>query len=262
MNSWSRTRKRIVLGIVIFFVVVLIGLPAFLLFYRAPTCFDGKMNGDERGVDCGGSCQLLCSAESVPLILKGDVRVLTLTDGVYQVAALVENPNQDAEIYRAGYTIKVFDNTSPVPLYTIEGEAYIPKGSAVAIFEGPFTVEGDAMPRRAILEWKADSLVWRKNTAQTPNLLVRNRNFSRLNETPRLEAVIENQTLETISNIDLTAFISDADGNIFAASKTFVEYIEAGRESPIVFTWPRPFEREIVDINIVVRTYPDRSFIR
>jgi hypothetical protein len=29
----------------------------------SPTCFDVTKNGDEEGVDCGGSCELPCGGE-------------------------------------------------------------------------------------------------------------------------------------------------------------------------------------------------------
>src|SRR5258706_15176144 len=102
MNSWSRNRKRIIFGILALGVVVLVGLPIYFLFYRAPTCSDLKMNGDETGVDCGGSCQLLCSTQSLPLLMKGDPRVLMVATSTYEVVALVENANNSAEIYQAG----------------------------------------------------------------------------------------------------------------------------------------------------------------
>ena len=262
MNQWSRNRKRIVLGIVTLAVLILVGLPAFFLFYRAPTCFDGKMNGDERGVDCGGSCQLLCSSESVPLLLQGDPRVLTLSTNTYQVVALVKNSNNDAEIYNAGYTIKVYEATGAVPVLTIEGETYVPKGATFAIFEGPLVLEEGKIPQRATLEWKDDSIVWKKNDTEVPELVVRNQVYSRLDESPRLEAIVENQGLQNISNIDLVAVISDAQGNVFAASKTFVDSLAPGERSSVVFTWPRPFGHEIADTDIIVRVFPDRSFIR
>ena len=262
MNSWSRRRKRIILAIVFFVLVVLVGVPVFFLFYRAPTCFDGRQNGDEAGVDCGGSCQLLCRAESLPLIVKGDPRILTLATSTYQVVVLVENANNSAEIYRAGYVLKIYDTVSVIPVKTIKGEAYVPAGSVFAVFEGPFSLEGEVIPNRATLEWDESTLVWRKNVASPPELTAADIVLSRETTSPRLEAVIGNLTLANVSNIDLTAVISDAEDNIFAASKTFIDNLPAGSENPVIFTWPRAFDREAVETGIIIRVFPDRSFIR
>ena len=56
MASWSSRRKLAYGSTVILGLVAIIGIPAFLVFYKAPTCFDRVMNGKESGVDCGGSC--------------------------------------------------------------------------------------------------------------------------------------------------------------------------------------------------------------
>lgn len=261
MNQWSRGRKRIILLLVFFVLVILIGVPVFFLFYRPPTCLDGKQNGDETGVDCGGSCQLLCVAESLPLILKGDPRVLRVAEDTFETVVLVENPNANAEVYRAGYIIKLYDARGIIPLKVIEGETFVPKGATIAIFEGPFSLEG-VVPTRATFEWKRESLVWRKNPMQIPRLVVADSNLSREDTRPRLDASIENMSLESVSNIDLVALVSNETGNIFAASRTFIDTLPAGSRAPAVFIWPKPFTERSLSVNIIIRIFPDKSFIR
>lgn len=262
MNSWSRARKRIVLSIVILAVIVLVGLPAYFFFYQTPTCSDGVMNSDETGVDCGGSCQHLCSAESLPLIMRGDPRILMIATSTYEVVAVLENPNPAAEIYRAQYTLKLFDLTSALPVKVIEGATFIPKGQTLAIFEGPFTLGEEIMPARATLEWYKDSLVWRKNGNAEPELKVNDVKLSKTDLSPRLEANLENTSLGDVSNIDLIALISDEEGNIFAASKTFVDSLSSRERAPLIFSWPRAFKSAAIGIQIIPRIFPDSSFLR
>ena len=262
MNQWSLRRKRIILAIVVLILLVFIGIPTFFLFYKDSTCFDSKQNGDETGVDCGGSCQLLCTIESLPLILKGDPRVLNVTGNIFEVVALVENPNTSGEIYRAKYIFKLYDASSVIPIKIIEGETYVPKSTTFAVFEGPFSIETGIVPTRATFEWIQESIVWQRNTLKTPELVVTSFNISRESISPRLDANIENISLENISNIDLVALISDDTNNIFAASKTFINTLPTGERVPVVFTWPRPFDRKVLDVNIIIRVFPDRSFIR
>lgn len=262
MNQWSRGRKRIILSIIIFVLVVVIGIPVYLLFYRAPNCLDGKQNGDETGIDCGGSCQLLCKAESLPIIIKGDPRILKIRDNAFEIVVLMENLNTDVDIYRAGYTLKIYGASSIIPLEEIEGETYVPKGSVFAIFEGPFEIKNNAIPTRATFEWKENTLLWQKNIKQIPEIIVQTSSLSREDTSPRLDANIKNASLENISNIDLIAFIYDEADNIFAASKTFIETLPAGESAPVVFTWPNPFDRKSLSARIIIRVFPDRSFIR
>lgn len=262
MNQWSRTRKRIILGILVVFLMLLVGVPFFFLIYQEPTCTDGKQNGDETGLDCGGSCQRLCSAESLPILIKGDPRVILVAPGVYEVVALFNNPNISAEIYRAQYSLKLYDASSTIPVKTIEGSTFVPAGEDFAIFEGPFTLEAGVVPTRAIFEWQKTALTWRKTATSKPNLEVREALVSKEDTTPRLDAVVHNLSLEEVSNIDLIALISDESGNIFASSKTFVDTLPSGGEAPIVFSWPRPFTSKATGVEIMIRVFPDSTFIR
>lgn len=250
------------MSLVLFVVTILIGIPAFFLFYQKPTCFDRKLNGDEKEVDCGGSCQLICSAESLPIISKGDPRVLTVAPNVFEVVALLDNPNSGAEISRAHYTLKIFDSVSTIALKTIEGETFVPKGATFAIFAGPFTLEAGLVPTRAILEWDKGSLIWHKNTKVLLEIIVRDKLLSNEDSSPRFEAMVGNGTLESISNIDFVALISDEEGNIFAASKTFIDTLAPNENAPIIFTWPRPFSKKAAQLDIITRILPDRSFIK
>lgn len=241
MNEWSVRRKRIIFSIVTSALVVLIGVPAFFLFYRAPACFDGKQNGDETGIDCGGSCQLLCTAQSLPLISKGDPRVIESSKGIYQVVAVVENANTAAEILRARYTLGLFEESSAAPVRTIESEIYVPNNGTFIIFEGPIEM-GDRRPVRATLEWDERSFVWQRNTKIMRDLSVRDAALTRTDTQPRVSAMLVNSSLDRISNIELTALVSGEDGNLIAASKTFVEDLDRVASSPVVFNWAEPFD--------------------
>ncbi|MBI2673892.1 MAG: VWA domain-containing protein [Candidatus Zambryskibacteria bacterium] len=241
MNQWSVQRKRIVLAIVVFALIILIGAPGFLIFYQAPSCSDSKQNGDELGVDCGGSCQLLCTAQSLPLIPKGDPRVFEFGPGVYGVAAVVENPNIAAEILHARYTLKLFEKSSLTPARSIESETLVPNNGTFVVFEGPIDI-GERRLDRATLEWQTNTFIWQKNTQIIKNVETRNIFLTREDTKPRVSATLINDSLNHISNIELTALVSGEDGNLIAASKTFVERLAAGESVPITFNWLEPFD--------------------
>lgn len=262
MNSWSRKRKRIIFLIVFVALIIFVGGPVYFLFYRAPTCFDSKLNGNETGVDCGGSCQLLCTSDSLPLILKGDPKVLRVTENLFETVVLVENPNANGEIYRAGYIFRLYDTSNSLPIKIIEGETYVPKGATFAVFQPPFSIESGSVPTRTTFEWKPETLVWKQNSVPVPEIVTTDLSLSRKDANPRLDVNLENLSLEDIRNIDLVALLSDETGSIFAASKTFVDKLPASGRVPVVFTWPRPFNKETIDIDIIIRLLPDESSLR
>lgn len=53
------------------FTLLIITVSSFFLFrshfVKVPTCGDGIKNGGEVGVDCGGSCSLICSSDILPI---------------------------------------------------------------------------------------------------------------------------------------------------------------------------------------------------
>ncbi len=262
MNSWSRTRKRIIFSIVLFVLLILVGVPLFFLTYRAPSCTDGRQNGDETGIDCGGSCQRLCAPESLPLLIKGDPRILTVATSTYEVVTLLENPNSSAGISRARYIFKLFSAGGLVPVKSIEGIAYIPPNTSFAVFEGPFSIEEGSVPTRATIEWDEATLVWDRTVAPSPNVEIRSKTLTRADSAPRLEVVLMNPTLESMKNLDLTAILSDEMGNVFSASITFVGILDPGQTTQAIFTWPGPLPQEPVEIQVLTRSFPDRSYIK
>lgn len=261
MNQWSERRRRIIFLLTLLAVVVLIGVPAFFFFHKTPTCTDGQKNGDEAGVDCGGSCKLLCKAEAIPILMKGDPRVLKVSTSTYEVVIRAENPNVSAKINRAGYVLKIYEASSSVPLKIINGVTFVPKGSNFVVFEGPF-VFTDTIPARAIFEWKVETLQWEKDTNDVPDIVVREGAPTRLGTEPQLEATVKNNSLVPALNLEFTALINDANGNIIGASKTFIDRLQGGESAPLVFTWPAPFVGSSTAVEIIPRILPDRSYLR
>jgi hypothetical protein len=260
MNAWSIKRKRIVLLVVVLILAILLGVPMFFFFHQAPSCTDGKQNGDETGVDCGGSCALLCPAESLPMLIKGDPQILKVASSSYDVVAYVQNPNISGEVLDAAYTFNLYGASSTVPLKVIQGTTFIPKNSTFAIFEGPISFIEET-PVRATFAW-ASSLAWQKDLVTAPELSVKEINLTGANSLPRLEGQLENDSLNTVSNIELVSLIFDQNDNIIAASKTVVDSVDAGASAPIVFTWPTAFSSATTTIEILPRVFPDRSFLQ
>lgn len=258
MNAWAAKRKRVIMLIVLAFLVVVIGVPGYFLFYHTPTCTDGKQNGDETGVDCGGSCKLLCAPEALPLLSQGDPRVVTVATSTYEVVAVFKNPNPTASVYRASYIIRLYGADRQM-IKRIDGSTYIPKDSQLAIFEGPFN-ESSSTPVSATLEW--GNMTWLKDPNPAPDISVSDATLSGADSLPRLQATARNNSLADASNVEFTAVILDASGNIIAASKTYLDSLSSGGTETILFSWPRPLAGDPVSISIIPRAYPDSSFIK
>lgn len=241
--SWATRRKLEYLGIIIICTLLFLVLPFFLFVYEAPTCFDGQRNGNETGVDCGGSCRLLCSAEILEPFTRWDPRIFEVTPGVYSVLAYIENPNASAEVRNTPYIFRLYDAEGMLVMER-EGRTFIPKGKTFAIYDGNFTT-GERVPVRATFEFP-EPLVWTRSAVPDPDISVTNKALLDEDTSPRVEARVENRSSERIVNLELVAIIFDGSGNAIGSSRTFVDELPAWQSTNLVFTWPVPFLTEEV----------------
>lgn len=257
MSSWSAKRKIIYLSAISAFLFVVIGVPSFFIIYQKPTCFDFKKNGDELGVDCGGSCQLLCSFEATePDILWS--RSFKVVPGVYSAVAYIQNYNISSESVNVSYIFKLYNNKNNL-ITTREGVAYIPKNKIFAVFEPNIKVD-QKIPTRTTFEF-TETPVWTKNTDAVPDFAINQKSLTGEDKTPRVDAIIENHSLIPFSNIEAIAIVYDGKDNAIGASRTYIDTLAKDQATDIVFTWPNPFDTQsnICKIPIDVMMVIDRS---
>src|SRR3989344_4925029 len=109
MSSWSKRRKTLYTVVVAILVIGGVVVPGFYFFYHAPTCSDRVQNGNEQGVDCGGSCQRLCQSAFLPPSLAW-TRFEEVAPSLYNLAAYIVNPNTAAEARNVPYHIMLYDD--------------------------------------------------------------------------------------------------------------------------------------------------------
>ncbi|MEA1929613.1 MAG: hypothetical protein U9M92_01875 [Patescibacteria group bacterium] len=235
MFSWSVRRRVIYLLIAI---VIVAGLAAAVAWQwrPIPSCSDGHQNQDEVGIDCGGSCERVCSSEIRSLRVVW-TRILEVGPGQYDTATLVVNPNRQHGAERFHYLVRFLDSQG-ILVGTRTGEAFINPGESLIIYNGRLGV-GQRAPTQAILEI-TDNPLWRRATAEVPPLDIQITSFVNT-PFPRLIAELTNPTLGVWFDVSIVALLSDSGGNAFAVSSTVVDRLEAQSSVEVAFTWPRPF---------------------
>lgn len=247
--SWASKRKLIYLGSVALIFLIL-GIWIFVAyFYKAPTCFDGKQNQTELGVDCGGPCNLLCSAQYVPLTVKWS-RFFKVTDGVYNVLAYIENPNQNAGANNLDYSFKLYDKNG-ILLRERFGQTFAPANKIMAVFE-PDLQTGNQIPSRVEFSFLSKA-VWLKQESMETGLSVSQAVISREDTAPRLSALLTNKIINQINNIEAVAIIYNAEGNTIAFSRTVIDSIASKDSLTINFNWPRPFTETYARTEIILK---------
>ena len=246
MSTWSRGRQFTYLSLVVAVVFVAVG---FLLwtYWPVPSCFDGRQNAGEAGVDCGGSCARVCQNQAVPLKILWS-RVFEVTAGVYTAVAMVENANLEAGVVVLPYSFRLMDESNLLVTFR-QGETYANPGEKFIIVEGGIGT-GEGRPARAFLEFGPHA--WQRPPAEAPLLEAPSKILT--NERPaRLTVTVANRSIIDLPKVEVAAILSDPAGNVLGSGTTFVENLRREAERQAYFAWPEPFSERPALIDIYPR---------
>ena len=148
--SWGAKRQFFYFGIVFVAILIAILIIIWPMLNREPTCFDGKMNGAESGIDCGGGCAKVCTSEALQLVTLW-ARAFKVTDGKYNLMAYVENQNRESGIPLMSYEFKVYDEDN-IFIGRKSGTTFVTSNDRTAVFEAGIDT-GNRIPGRVSFEW-------------------------------------------------------------------------------------------------------------
>lgn len=246
--SWA-ARKQIIYFLV--FVIVIFDA-AFFIWLRVnqPTCFDNKQNQGEEEIDCGGPCSKKCLGQVKDLIVLWS-RFFETSNGKYDVASLVKNPNLFLALPSVEYTFKIYDKDN-ILITERKGEVFINPGETFPIFDTNIDV-GLRIPSKVFIEFD-DNLDWQRVEKTGSALVVSRKEFFNTPPFSRLSVTVENKAVFDAENIDVAAIFYDKDNNTTGASITKIDVIPGDSSQKAVFTWPNVFSEEPFSIEIFFRT--------
>lgn len=248
MSTWSQKRKKTILGVIALLVLIPISFIAFKIFYKPATCSDDKQNQNEKGIDCGGVCELFCREETAsPVILWQ--RLFRISDGVYSAAAYIQNPNLGAGAKKVPYRMRVYDEKG-VSMYERIGTVDIHPKYSFPIIEAGLLV-GERIPTRMTFEFLEDP-EWIRESDELLPLTVTNESLSNETTVPRIQATLQNNTVRNIEKVPVAVIVYDNNNNAIAVSKTVVDVVPGSSEAKVVFTWPEPMPRAVLRSEIII----------
>ncbi|MFZ2149540.1 MAG: hypothetical protein WAV15_00025 [Minisyncoccia bacterium] len=248
--TWALKRQLFYIIVLVFFVSIF----GFLIIYptlsKAPSCSDLQQNGDEAGVDCGGSCARACVAQTDDISVQW-ARAFKVIPGRYNAVAYITNHNKKAAIQRINYRFR-FGDANNIYIGKREGTTYVPPGGNFAVFEPGIDV-GNSIPVYVTFEFTEPPL-WLQvpeEKIEQLKVLVSNIELTGEGTSPRLSATIKNNSLFTIPSVSVIAVLHEAGGNAIAASRTFLSEMAPLQNSSINFTWPEPWAGEVVEKELI-----------
>lgn len=255
MSEWARKRRKkllIIIGVVILAFIILI---VYRTVNKPPTCFDGEMNGGEIGVDCGGTCDLMCTENLRDLVVWWE-RPFEVTDGVYNVVAYFENQNLEAGLEELTYEFRVYNQENILVSEPIIGTTFIEPNKRSAIFESGIQTGGQEaftvfFRVSSNQRWEKVDESFAYSLFQVGEPILTNQEVA-----PKLQASIKNTSLKNLEDIPVIVIVYNREDNAIAASRTYIDEIPQGSEENAYFSWPEPFSDEVARIEIIPRVNP------
>lgn len=246
MSSWSKRRRTLYATVVVVFLVGAVIVPTFLIFYHAPTCTDGKQNGSETGVDCGGSCQRLCQSSFLPAKI-GWTRFEEVAPSLYNVAAYIVNPNTEGEAIDAPYRMTLYDARG-VPITETMGTVTIPPHRNTLAFQGAVSV-GKRIPAQALFEF-IGAPNWHKRVDPLSRLTTGETKYTEDAAGSSLTVELTNTDVQPLSGLAVYVVLYDAEENAIGFSKTVLDEIPPQGKTIAPFTWQINRGGKVISIKV------------
>lgn len=258
--TWSARRQLAYTSSFLFVIGVVIFIIIRNATYQVPTCYDGKQNSNEVGVDCGGVCAFYCKAELANPKVRW-VRFFPIADDLVHAVAYIEHSYPTAAAREIQYEFKIYDEKNNV-LTTRSGSTYLGPMGRTAIVETLIPV-GNSIPAIARFSFVGD-IPWEKIPTSYSQIVVNTDRYllERFNlgvpdqVGTRLTATLENQSRTTFKNIDVVAILYDREDNTIAVSKSFLQNLPAKSMTTVYFTWPQDLKDQTSRVEISPRINP------
>lgn len=235
LRLWARWRQiQYIVGISI--AVAILSFSTYrVFFYAPPTCFDGKANGLELNVDCGGECSLMCVATVTPPKVQW-VQSFKISEGSYNAVAYIENSNAEVGTPAFTYTLTLHDDAGVIDSRT--GTVQLPPYGVYPIFEGAIRT-GGRIPTRTTLDAAMPSEWYKAETTGTDFAVLR-RQLVGAGDSPRVISEVQNNLYTETKNLRVVATIFNSSRIPLTASQTIIPIVPERATVPAIFTWPEP----------------------
>lgn len=252
--SWATRRQFKYLGGLFLIIAIIVFLFLFPVIFKKPTCSDGKQNGTEIGIDCGGSCEAVCQNEtSTPTILWS--RAFPVTANVYNLVALVENRNVNAALKKVSYEFRAY-NSENILIGRREGSTYLPPNQQFAIFEPRFDGAENKVKTVSFEFLPPYNWVKKPPVLQTLPVTVSDIILENYDTAPVLRALVTNDSIYTLPEFDVVAILYDENHNAIGASNTYKDGLTGDSKTSVFFSWMKPFSSKPVTEDVLIQINP------
>ncbi len=258
-------RKKVVIIFIYSTLFLLFSLSLYLYFRPQPSCFDGKQNQNEQGIDCGGVCVKECDiVKAQPLIIGKVGAVSAGVEGKYDFYAWIINPNVIFGSQKFTYTFK-FKNSAGEVIFTQKNNGFIlPSERKYIVVEN---VNSAGKP--VAIDLRIDSSDWIKfkDYYESPNIKIINKSYNEVSDSVNFAEVyglLKNESPYDFNVIKVEVFLKDVNGKVVALNSTQMNTVNAGEQRDFKIFWPHHFDGSVnnMEVQAEVNIFNSQIFIK
>jgi hypothetical protein len=255
-RSW---KKMIIMSIPIGIIVLVIAL---IVVFNLPnaTCTDGKQNGNETGIDCGGSC-VVCAvknAKNLEVIIQPTA--LEVGTNFIAIAAKIRNSNTGYGV-KFNYQINFLDSFGQIK-NTIKDKSFIYPSSAKFLIIPKLEMKKTDFARMEFI-FDQNSFEWFASNKTSKDLFSVydvQAQFLEDAKNPgymKVTGKINNKMSNSFPLIDLTILVYSKTGELLNAVETELNNLLGNSTQQLEYTWMTSFPN-IQQSNLnKIEIYPD-----
>ncbi len=243
----ERKTKQII--IIATYLLIAVGAVFFIykIFWGA-SCTDGKKNGGEEGIDCGGPCPRPCI--NTPVLEKPEAISVALIPyrGKFDVVAEIKNVNDRFGFEKVPYEILLYKGEEAVG--GKKGAIYILPNEVRYLVETGIECKDSPDSAKVLVEGEGWAEYKKK---EKPKLEILNKTFNYTKTGGSFFEInfqIVNRSSYDFLTVDIEAVVRDGSNKIIAANKANLNSVKSGEVRDFRFFWPVEFEGKADSVEI------------
>jgi len=260
LREGQRGRKKIMIAGIPIGIIVLIILIFLVINRPKANCFDGKQNGDETGIDCGGSCVVCAVKNAKNLEIITQPIALDVGSDFIAISAKVRNSNTGYGV-KFNYQINFLDSFGQIK-NTVKDKSFIYPSSTKFLVIPKLEMKKTDFFRMELIfdensfEWFASS----KTSKDLFSVYDIQAQFLEDAKNPgymKVTGKINNKMSNNFPSIDLTILVYSKTGELLNAAETELNNLLGNSTQQFEYTWMTSFPN-IQQVNLnKIEIYPD-----
>lgn len=261
----SRRKKQSVVVSVYLFLFTLLSVLFYYAFIKAPeTCFDGKKNQNEQGIDCGGVCGACVEIVTGEDIQFKETSFVRGGENRYDVLAKIYNPNGEAGASSFIYVASLKDSAGNI-LVSHSGTGYILPFETKYILD--LNLETTATPATALVTIRDVQWARFSGYQEKPDVSITQKHYNVVSSGAgfgEATGLLTNNSPYDFRAILVQVILRDGEGKPLALNSTVMNTVRSNENRDFRLVWPTAFPGSVENVEMVVDAdvYHSENFIR